>query len=481
MNEQAQQDLQALYERYAGTAADKIVFLTQAGSDRQYFRLFDKGKTFIGTYSPNRDETEAFLQFTRHFTVIGLPVPAVLAEDAAKNIYLQEDLGDISLFRLLQEFGGVAKYEGYLKEALSLLAIFQVKGHEGFDYNWAYSGQSFDQYGMVSDMNYWKYYFLRPLQIGFDGHALDQDFAALADWLLRSPWQYFMYRDFQSRNIMLQEGQLKFIDYQGGRSGPALYDCASLLWQAKSGIGYDKKQELAAWYMQAIRKESGLHVDAKEAQAYYEGFVLLRLLQVLGAYGYRGLFERKQHFLSSIPLALENLQWWKQHASLPLELPELNKVLELVTGEQIMGKFSQNKSATPSRLNVSIYSFSYKQGLPVDNSGNGGGFVFDCRFIDNPGRKEAYKTLTGLDEPVKNYLSTTAMPGFMEQVFNIIDKAVENYIERDFEDLSVSFGCTGGQHRSVYAADALAAHLEQRYPVQVTLQHIEQEKKKNES
>lgn len=435
----------------------------------------------VGTYSPNPGETAAFIRFTQHFFQKGLPVPQLLAEDTARQVYLQEDLGDVSLFRLLREPGGAEKYEEYLRKALELLAQFQVRGHQGFDYDWTYSGRAFDHYGMVSDLNYWKYYFLRPLGVNYDGHALDRDFDALVTWLLQSPWQFFMYRDFQSRNIMIKEGRLYGIDYQGGRMGPALYDCASFLWQARSGIDYARKEELAGYYLGIMEKElsaaGGDELPARDAlMSFYYGFVLLRLLQVLGAYGYRGLFERKQHFVDSFPLGLENLGWWNTHYTLPLLLPELTRVLDIVSGGELRSKFAPVSAGKPSRLTVSINSFSYKQGLPVDDSGNGGGFIFDCRFIDNPGRKPEYKALSGLDQPVQDYLSTTVMPAFIDQVKQMVGTAVENYLERDFDHIQVNFGCTGGQHRSVYAAESLAAYLRQRYPVRVNVQHLQQDK-----
>jgi len=474
-------NLQKLFTQHYGHPAEAVQFLTKAGSDRQYYRLFDKGNNIVGTYNPHADENKAFILFTRHFEQKGLNVPGIIASDEDHHIYLQEDLGDTSLFSLINSPEGAEKNISFIRKALFGLASFQLKGDEGFNYDWTFSGHLFDHHDIVSDLNYWKYYFLRPLHISCDGQALDNDFNALADWLITSPLQYFMYRDFQSRNIMVKKGQLYFIDYQGGRKGPALYDCASFLWQAKSGIGYELKEQLAGEYMEELLQVSGVAISREKLQAYYRGFVLLRLLQVLGAYGYRGLFERKSHFLASISPALDNLSWWLDHYNdLPLPLTELRRVLKTQVGEDIRKRFVMTKPEKIAALTIHINSFSYKHGLPVDRSGNGGGFVFDCRFIDNPGRKEEYKLLTGKDEPVISYLSTTAMPQFLEHVFSIVDKAVENYVEREFANLMISFGCTGGQHRSVYAAEELSRHIQERFAVKVILLHIEQEKKKQQ-
>jgi hypothetical protein len=313
-------------------------------------------------------------------------------------------------------------------------------------------------------------------KVRFDEQALEKDFHTLADYLLTADDQYFMFRDFQSRNIMIKSGEPYFIDYQGGRRGALQYDLASLLYQAKANIPPDIRQEILKHYIKVAAEHTPINADPFIEQ--YNGYVLIRNIQVLGAYGFRGLFERKEHFLKSIPHALRNIKGLLENWQLPIELTHLRETLQRILDSKKFEPFNKIKSSS-SLLTVGINSFSYHAGaLPDDQSGNGGGFVFDCRFIHNPGRYEPYKKLTGRDESVINFLKQhSTMDEYLHNVCRIVDAAVEDYIERSFMNLSVNFGCTGGQHRSVYAADALAKHLKEKYGIKVVLHHVEQEKK----
>ena len=279
-----------------------------------------------------------------------------------------------------------------------------------------------------------------------------------------------MYCDCQSRNIMLKDGKVWFIDYQGGRKGALQYDLASLLYDGQADIPQAVREELFEFYLDELEKI--IPVDRYEFMRFFKGFVLIRIMQAMGAYGFRGFYEKKEHFLKSIPFALDNLEAILRKLDLPVELPELTKVLHLVTQSAFLRSIGQKEH----NLTVRITSFSYKKGLPADPSGNGGGFIFDCRAIHNPGKYTEYKILSGKDAPVIQFLEDKSeMPGFMKLVTSLVDQSVKKYIDRGFSYLAVSFGCTGGQHRSVYAAEKLAAHLKNNFPVNVVLTHREME------
>lgn len=469
--------LTELFEDWAGENPRLVLPLAPSGSDRVYYRLQGKTKTAIGAYNPNRRENEAFLSFSEHFEHKDLPVPKIFAKNLEDNVYLQEDLGSTTLYSYLLQKGDY--FPDYLiriyKRVVEQLARLQIEGGDGLDYSVCYPRHSFDRQSMLWDFNYFKYYFLKLTGVNFDEQALEEDANRLIAYLLETDCRFFMFRDFQTRNIMIKGGEPYFIDYQGGRRGALQYDLASLLFQAKANIPSDIRRELLDHYIDAagqlidIDKESFIH--------YYRGYVLMRTIQVLGAYGFRGLYERREYFLQSIPFALRNVKWLFEQADLQVELPELRRaLLEIVQSKQFE-PFDKIKG-TSSLLTVTINSFSYKSAIPPDSSGNGGGFIFDCRFIHNPGRYEPYKKLTGRDEPVINFLKHHSQMGdFLNNVFRIVDQAVEDYIERSFTHLQVNFGCTGGQHRSVYAADALTRHIANKYGVKVQLKHIEQEKK----
>jgi aminoglycoside/choline kinase family phosphotransferase len=400
-----------------------------------------------------------------------------------KNIYLQEDFGDVSLLNRLEESGYSTEVYELYKKSLQELALLQVKGHEGLDYKKCLTNSSFGKQAIMADLLYFKYYFLDALRQPYDKQKLIDDFEALSNYLSHTEYKYFMFRDFQSRNIMVtQDDTVHFIDYQGGMKGAPQYDVASLLWQAKANLPDEWKQHLLEDYMNAFEKVVEEPIDKDIFRSQYNGYVLIRLLQVLGAYGFRGLFERKAHFLTSIPLALQNLKWFVQNQSLGIAVPEFKKVLELCISDAVIQEFTPLQATDDTPLLITINSFSFiKTGYPKDETKNGGGFVFDMRGILNPGRFDEYKHLSGLDKPVKDFLEQqTKMPDFLNSVYSMVDISVEDYVKRGFEHLSVNFGCTGGQHRSVYAAEALARHLRNKFKVKINLNHNNEENWKKE-
>jgi aminoglycoside/choline kinase family phosphotransferase len=433
----------------------------------------------IGTYGNNIKENEAFFYFSEHFKKKGLAVPEILAISDDRQFYLQEDFGDASLLHLLESKGFTEEIYQLFAKTTTALAELQVKGDEGLNYNKCLTNKEFGKQAILADLLYFKYYFLDALRRPYDKQKLIDDFEALSNYLTRTEYQYFLFRDFQSRNIMVsQDNKVHFIDYQGGMKGAPQYDLASLLWQARANLSADWKQRLLEDYMDAFESTINSKIDRKLFKSQYNGYVLIRLLQVLGAYGFRGLFERKAQFLTSIPLALRNLKEFLSQHSVGIAVPEFRKVLEICTSHEVIDQFTPTQATESTPLEVKVYSFSYRNGHPPDTSGNGGGFMFDCRGILNPGRVESMKTLTGRDKPVRDFLEQqTNMPSFLNSVFDIVDMTVEDYIKRGFQSLTVGFGCTGGQHRSVYAADEMARHLRNKFKVKVNLHHVVQDEK----
>jgi hypothetical protein len=317
--------------------------------------------------------------------------------------------------------------------------------------------------------------------VHYDKAALHAEFNRLSDRISGIHPKYFMFRDFQGRNIMVKEGVVSFIDYQGGMTGPLQYDVASLLWQAKAQLPPAWKQSLYLEYKNAVSKL--ISIDQTLFDADYSLLVLIRLLQVLGAYGLRGIIQQRAHFISSIPSGLRNLQEWAATYTLD-DYPILQEIIAQLGQESFMHRFDPMPAAadkTPmatSKLQIHVQSFSFKQGLPTDQYGNGGGFVFDCRGILNPGRFDAYKKLTGRDQAVIEFLeSKTRVAEFLDHCKQLIAISIEDYMQRGFEHLEINFGCTGGQHRSVYCADAIAAHIQKMYPVKVSVSHVVQDAK----
>ena len=441
--------------------------IKQQGSNRVYTRVTDAdGKTVIRVDGTNRDENRAFIYMSRHFAALGLPVPKVLWVSEDEMSYTQEDLGDTLLFDSITPI--------LLERAIRALAHIQIEGAKDFDWSVCFPVPTMDERSIRWDLNYFKYCFLKGTKIEFSEPKLEDDFDALVQKLTANAnINTFLYRDCQSRNIMIKDGQPYFIDFQGGRRGPTQYDVASLLWQAKANIAPALREQMIDAYLDELKK---LQPDLNEHEwrTALPHFVLFRTMQVLGAYGYRGYFERKQHFLESIPNALRNLkEIFTQNPILQQEYPTLfllSNQLSIPT----VDRRSTDSQSQHEALVVTIYSFSFKRGIPVDESGNGGGYVFDCRSTHNPGKYEEYKHLTGLDQPVIDFLEKDGeILTFLESVDKLVDHHVERFLERGFTHLQVSFGCTGGQHRSVYCAEHLAKHLKEKYDVQIELNHRE--------
>ena len=468
-------------ELFASFSKDEITGidkLPQAGSERHYYRIYTATKNFIATYGANIKENESFIYFTEHFIKKNLATPQLFCVNAEKDSYIQEDFGDASLLNKLEELGYVPEVYNLYKTSLHQLALLQIKGDEGLNYEKCLTNTSFGKQAIMADLLYFKYYFLDALRRPYDKQKLIDDFEALSNYLSHTEYKFFMFRDFQSRNIMVKgNGDVGFIDYQGGMKGAPQYDVASLLWQAKANLPEDWKNYLLEDYINSFESIVEETVDRDVFKSQYNGYVLIRLLQVLGAYGFRGLFERKAHFLTSIPLALQNLKWFVSNQSIGIAVPEFKKVLELCISNEVMQEFTPVQATSETPLVVDVCSFSFiQQGYPKDETKNGGGFIFDMRGILNPGRFDEYKHLSGLDKPVKDFLEQqTKMPDFLNGVYSIIDVSVEDYIKRGFENLCINFGCTGGQHRSVFAAEAVARHLKNKFKVNINLNHTNKE------
>jgi len=461
---------------------DKSQMLNAQGSNRIYTReVGADGKTCIRVVGTNRDENRAFIYMARHFHALGLPVPEVYWVSADGMSYTQEDLGDTLLFDAIRhgrETGSFMTDEiTLLERTLRALAHIQVEGAKDFDWSLCFPVPVMDERSIRWDLNYFKYCFLKGTKIEFSEPKLEDDFDKLVLRLtsdstngLSSP--FFLYRDFQSRNVMIKNGQPYFIDFQGGRRGPTQYDVASFLWQAKTNFPPELREKLIDVYLDELSTLNS-QFSTLQWKAALPHFVLFRTLQVLGAYGYRGYFERKPHFLESIPFALKNLR--NVLAELP-EYPYLRELAESMIAEETPSPKRPDSELAPqsSGLVVTVYSFSFKKGLPADDSGNGGGYVFDCRSTHNPGKYDEYKTLTGLDKPVIDFLEKDGeILTFLEAVDQLIDHHVERFLERGFTHLQVAFGCTGGQHRSVYCAEHVAKRLHDRYDISIHLIHRE--------
>ncbi len=477
--------LKELFERHFHSAPTRVqpVQGGLGGSARKIVRLAGEAGSAIGILNQDRAENLAFLSFTRHFRRHHLPVPEIYEEDLARGAYLEEDLGDTTLFDLLArqrsglEIGSevLAAYE----QVVDLLPRFQVEAGRDLDYSVCYPRSSFDRQSIAWDLNYFKYYFLKLAGIPFSEQALEQDFGRLTRFLLTASRDYFLYRDFQSRNVMLREAKVGgaglqpapyFLDYQGGRKGALQYDIASLLYDAKADLPPAIRQRLLERYLEALAGHVAL--DRAAFLRHYYAFVYIRIMQALGTYGFRGFYERKPHFLQSVPYALKNLRWLAHNISLPIALPTLLGAFEAMLRSERLQELEGGKGV----VTVRVFSFSFHRGLPADDSGHGGGFVFDTRSLPNPGREERYKPLTGRDEPVIEFLEQLeSVRQYFSNVTALVDASVSDYQRRGFKNLMVSFGCTGGQHRSVYFAERLAAHLRTREGVEVVLRHRELE------
>ena len=465
--------LTKLFEQHFHASPTKIQPLhgELGGSGRNIIRLANERASAIGVLYDVREENVAFLEFSRHFRRHGLPVPEIYADDLDQGAYLEQDLGDTTLFEFLSANRSgleiapdvVSAY----RKVVEILPRFQIEAAADLDYSVCYPRAIFDAQSIAWDLNYFKYYFLRLAGIPFNEQSLEDDFGRLTKFLLSADLDYFLYRDFQSRNIMLLGGEPYFVDYQGGRKGALQYDIASLLYDAKADLPPALRQQLLDAYMARVTEINPLDRD-KFLQHFYP-YVYVRIMQALGAYGFRGFYQRKAHFLQSVPYALKNIRWLLENVQLAVPLPTLMDVFRRMAASE---KLNSETPRAEKLLTVRIFSFSFRRDAPKDESGNGGGFIFDARSLPNPGREERFKALTGKDAPVMEYLSRQeSVHQFLGNVTSLVDAAIGNYQSRGFENLMVSFGCTGGQHRSVYLAEQLAKHLRARNGVQVAVRH----------
>ena len=462
--------LKDLFESYTGQKVTETEEINSSGSNRRYFRLKGGNISVIGVVGTNVEENNAFVKLARHFIEKGIRVPKVLKVSEDGMRYIQEDLGDDQLYKLVshgRESGEYSSYESMLLcRTMETLPKIQFKGAQGLDWSVCYPDPAFNGRMVMFDLNYFKYCFLKATGLEFNETRLQDDLEKLKDDLLKDEGhEAFMYRDFQARNVMVKDGEPYFIDFQGGRRGPIYYDVASFVWQARSRYPENLRKEMVQTYLTALKG----YTEVDEA-VFYERlrlFVLFRTLQVLGAYGFRGYFEKKPHFLASVPYALSNLRKLLQKPF--VEYPYLNEILTTLA---TMPQF--NNIAEDKRLEVKIFSFAYKKGIPVDTTGNGGGYVFDCRAINNPGKYEHYRQFTGLDQEVIKFLEDDGgVIKFLDHVYYMVDSHVKRFMERKFTHMQVCFGCTGGQHRSVYCAEHLARHLSDSFDIKVTLCHRE--------
>jgi len=471
-NQEIENKLSELFRTWSGTDLNTITELPSSGSYRRYYRICSKSTSVIGAFNNDIRENQAFFTFTKHFFRNKLNVPEIYKIADDQQIYLLQDLGNTTLFGWLTEKRKEESFSSSIietyKKVISALPLFQIKYSKDLDYSVCYPRAMFDKQSMLWDLSYFKYYFLKLSQIAFDEQKLEDDFQTLSNYLLQTDCNNFLYRDFQSRNIMLFNNTPYFIDYQGGRKGALQYDIASLLYDAKADIPQETKNMLLDFYMDTVSQY--INIDRKKFSELYYGYVLIRIMQALGAYGFRGFYEKKEHFLQSIPYALDNLKWLLNNTSLPINIPTLKNLLEKLTLSEKLYNLGKHEN----KLTVAINSFSFKKGMPDDNSGNGGGFVFDCRALNNPGRYDELKQLTGKDKEVIEFLQREPeIYEFMNHVYGLVDKTIENYISRKFSHLMISFGCTGGQHRSVFCANMLYEHINQKFKIKTTLTHRE--------
>ena len=460
------------FEAFYGCQPQSVVSLPLAGSDRRYYRFsHPNGQSIIGTFSEQTTENKRFIELAQFFGHQGLPVPQVYHVSEDFKSYFQSDLGNLSLLEALKQNGLtpslLASYQSSLKH-LARLQTLTIKAIAPLPH--------FDKAAILRDFNYFIYNFVKPNKIDYDANLLDVELSELAQSFGNSPEeQGIMYRDFQARNIYLDDNnQPYFIDFQGSLMGPSAYDAVSLLYQAKAQLPESVRQSMLAYYADCYAQHRPINKQTFLENA--QRLTLLRLLQVLGSYGFRGLFERRPHFLSSIPEGLKNLaDWLKTHPQSLSNFPELAKLLAQTSHPDMVAKYTIKQATPEHKLQIYVCSFSYKKGYPANHTGHGGGYVFDCRGIYNPGRFPEYVELTGKDKSVADFLATkTEMPNFLKNIFSILDISVTDYIARDFDHLSINFGCTGGRHRSVYAAEQTAAYLKQTYNVQVKLIHENQ-------
>lgn len=463
------ENIKQLFKKTFGVEPNSISEIAAHGSSRQYFRCSTEVVKVLAAYNSDKKENLAFIDFAKQLKQKGINVPAIIAVDEQNDIYLLEDLGNTTLFDFISSAEENDVLNVYSKIVRTLPKI-QIEAGKGFDYTNAYPRKAFDLQSLQWDLNYFKYYFLKLADIPFNEQELENDFKVLEDYLLSCDCEHLLYRDFQSRNIMLKDNyEIYFIDFQGARKGALQYDIASLLYDAKANLKPETREKLLNIYIEEVKKY--IKIDEQDFVNHFYAYVYIRIMQAMGSYGYRGYFQKKEHFLKSIPFAIENIRFLEENIHLPIDLPCIHNIFhQIITNEKLLS-ISKNNNI----LNISIKSFSYKKGYPHDTSGNGGGFIFDCRALPNPGRYDEYKNLNGLDAEVINYLeSKEEVDLFFSNVKSLIEQSCKEYIRRGFTNLSVYFGCTGGQHRSVFLAQKLANYLKNKENIKVNIQHIEQ-------
>lgn len=457
--------LKDLYIKEFGCEPQSVVRLTGDGSNRVYYRLTGIVPV-IGVVGISVEENKAFIALSKAFGQAGVAAPAVVAVSDDELCYLQEDLGDSALYASLsaaRERGRFGDEEcGLLCRVVSCLPRIQFETPKHFDFSLCYPTSDFNERTVMWDLNYFKYCFLKGVGIEFDENRLEDEFVRMTGMLLSDNDNVFLYRDFQSRNVMLKDGEPYFIDFQGGRRGPIYYDIASFIGQARAKYTAAAVDAMIGSYLDALAEYKS--VERGHFMRMLQLFRVFRLLQNLGAYGYRGLFERKKAFVESIPAALAQLL--QQLELLDGEFPYIRSLIAHIA---CLPMFVREEARG---LTVDVISFSYKRGIPDDTSGNGGGFVFDCRAIHNPGRYEPYKKLTGMDAPVIEFLEKESnIAGFLEHAYALVDEMVATYKKRGFTHIQVCCGCTGGQHRSVYSAEHIARHVADKFGVRVVVTH----------
>jgi len=462
--------LKILFEKYTGRPMEEQTEISSSGSNRRYYRLRGGDLSLIGVLGTSRDENKAFIEISKHFIDKAIRVPRVFLVSDDGMAYIQEDLGDNILFKAVshgRESGEYSSYErSLLCKTMEKLPRIQFAGGKGMDWSVCYPEPAFGERMIMFDLNYFKYCFLKATGLEFNEVKLQDDFEKFKNDLLDEMGETFMYRDFQARNVMIKDDQPYFIDFQGGRRGPIYYDVASFIWQARARYPEDLKKEMLDSYMRALRGYLP-ELDEEVFREKLRLFVLFRNLQVLGAYGFRGYFEKKPHFLASVPFAIDNLRKLLRQPF--TAYPYMNEVLSKLTTMHQFYEIAEDK-----RLEVHICSFAYKKGIPADNSGNGGGYVFDCRGVNNPGKYEYFRQFNGMDKEVIKFLEDDGeILTFLESVYALVDAHVKRFIERKFTHLQVCFGCTGGQHRSVYSAEHLATHLAEKFDIKISVTHRE--------
>ena len=444
--------------------------LPQSGSQRIYFRAKNnKNDSIIVAYNSDIEENLAFFNYTFTFLEHNIPVPEIYFIDKTKQYYILQDLGDTTLFKYLVS-NDFEKALPFYKQSIDNLIKIQLLGKKHIDFSLAYPIKEFNKQAILWDLNYFKYYFLKFIYVPFNETKLEEAFNAFVNYLVSIPHKYFMYRDFQSRNIMIHNNKTFFIDYQGGRLGPVQYDLASLLYDSKANLSLEEKNILFNYYYEKFSQVE--KVEKKKFEDYFYAIALIRILQAFGAYGYRGIYEQKSLFLKSIPYAIKNLKSLLSIGRFNFGATYLFEILHSLINNKNWQKYAIFDDE-PEKLTVTISSFSYKTKLPFDNSGNGGGFVLDCRSLPNPGRIDQYKDLTGEDVEVINFFKTKPeVNKYLQNVFALLEFSINNYLKRDFKHLSVFFGCTGGQHRSVYCANRTAEHLKEIFGNKIIIKKI---------